>query len=230
MNFNLLFIILYNLFNMNITPILFVNPNCYKGNLILVLNQFLKVKIEVVDVSSLLPDDKSNVLSKAPLGNLPLFKKGDFYLNGTKSILKLLLSQSNDPILKILNPSDEYDSSLIEMWIDFAISNIWVLIETLFIIEKKGISITTEESIKKEAISELKIVLEKLNGALKFKTYLVSSNLTLADLIMASSLKIIYDKILDSEDIKKYNNVTRWFKLTANLNEFKNIYGETLIK
>ena len=214
----------------NITPILFHKANCYKTNIILVLNQFLKLDLELIEYDSLTEEDQKQVLSKAPIATLPLLQKGDFFLNGTKSILKYLIGLSNDSIVSFLHPSNLQESSLIDMWTDYVISNLWTLIETLFIIENKGISITTEENIKKEALSELSIVLSTLNNNLKFKTYLVSSNFTLADLILASSLKIIYDKILKQEDIKKYNNVTRWFKLSSDLKEFKSIHGETILK
>ena len=107
------------------------------------------------------------------------------------------------------------------MWIDYAVNNIWVLLENLFIIDDKGISITKDEDLKEVALKELHNVLSKINETLKFQTFLVSTNFTLADLIFASSLKPIYEKIID-EEMEKIKEELE----TQHLNELQKISNE----
>lgn len=213
---------------MNITPNIFLKKNCYKSNIILCLNQFLNLKIKFVYFETISKEDQEKIISKSPTGNIPLLQKGDYYLSGTKAILKFLLSQTdNSSLLDFLHPSNIFESSHIEMWIDYAVNNIWVLLENLLIIDDKGLAITRDEELKEVALKELHNVLSKINETLKFQTFLVSTNFTLADLIFASSLKPIYENIIDGEIALKYNNVIRWLKLASSLKEFKAIHGET---
>ena len=95
---------------MNITPNIFLKQNCYKSNIILCLNQFLNLKVNFVYIETLCKVDQEKIISKSPTGKIPLLQKGDYYLSGTKAILKFLLSITDISILlKFLHPSNIFE-------------------------------------------------------------------------------------------------------------------------
>ena len=110
------------------------------------------------------------------------------------------------------------------MWTDYIKDNLWVLIENLFIMENE-IKVNPNSLVFEEAKKDLFFVLKKLNDHLNFLTFLVGSSMSLADLFLAASLKDIYKYILNNEDKKTFNNLTRWFRLNSNSQEFISIFG-----
>lgn len=215
---------------MNNTPNIYHKDNCYKTKIIQTLNQFLEVKINYVAVDNLTETDRTKLLLKSPTGSLPLLQVGDSFLSGTRAILKYLVSLSKESIIDFLHPSNKLESASIEMWIDYTVNSVWTLRESLLVNSNGKIEITSNNEIKKEALVDLGVVLERVNTDLQFKTFLVCSNLTLADLILACSLKEIYEVVLDEKTISNFNNLTRWFKLVSNLKQYKAIYGDVKLK
>jgi elongation factor 1-gamma len=215
---------------MNNAPTLFFKENCYKAKIIFTLNEFLHVKLATKTVQSLSPEDNEKLIKRSPTGSFPLLQIGDNFLSGTRAILRYLISLSNESIIDFLHPSNKLESAHIEMWIDYAVSHIWTIRESLLIQDDDKLTVTTNEDIKKEALNDLRYVLERVNEDLIYKTFLVTNNLTLADLILACSLKEIYEYLIDSDTILKFNNLTRWFKLVSNLKQYKTIYGEVKLQ
>lgn len=215
---------------MTSTPTLYYRSNCIKAKTILTLNQFVNTKLDVIEISKLSKEDQTKLFERSPTGTFPLLRVGDFFLSGTRAILKYIIGLSDQNELDFLHPKNHFEASHIEMWVDYTINNVWVLLENLLIESDGNLILTTDELIKKEAQSELTLVLNRLNSTLQFKTFLVSNNLTLADLVLAASLFSVYKLVLDAENVKTFNHLTRWFKFASNLKQFKGVFGEAVIQ
>lgn len=200
---------------------LFLNKECCKSQTILVVLQFLKVEYKVTYFEELNEENKTKVINQSLTGSIPLLQNEDFFLSGTPTIIKYLLG-SDELIKSKLNKDEDMETSLlVEMWVNYVRDNLWVILEAFN---------TGNEEVIKEAKKDLLNVLNKLNDHLTFRTYMTGSSLTLADLYLCSSLRKVYDKILDVDEVKTFNNVTRLVKLVSNLKQLKTVFGELNLK
>jgi glutathione S-transferase len=212
---------------MSIIPNLYHRINCYKTNTIELVNQFIRSKYEKIIVDELAKEDLEKVIKKSPIGNIPLYQVGDFFLSGTKAIIQFILSSNKGEVSEILLKSNNYyEKALVEMWSDFIISNLWVILEIIFTTEKDKLILNDKSEVFTEAKNDLFSVLEKINSHLVFQTYMVGSSMSLADLMLASCLTPVFEHLFSEEDFMKFSNLTRWFKLNSNIKEFKNVFGE----
>jgi elongation factor 1-gamma len=65
-----------------------------------------------------------------------------------------------------------------------------------------------------------------LNNHLADKTYLVNDQITLADIVVASTLLYPFKLVADKTYLKNYQNVVRWFMTCVNQTEFKAVIGQ----
>ena len=203
------------------TKKLFLNKDCCRSQTILLVLQFLKVEYKVFYLGELNEENRTKVINQSLTGSIPLLQNEDFFLSGTPTIIKYLLD-SDELIKSKLNKDDDMEASLlVEMWVNYVRDNLWVILEAFN---------TGSEEVIKEAKKDLLNVLNKLNDHLTFKTYMTGSSLTLADLYLCSSLRKVYDKILDVNEVKNFNNVTRLLKLVSNLKQLKAVFGELNLK
>lgn len=200
---------------------LYLNKNCFKSQTIEVLLQFFNCKYEVVYFEDQNEENKKKIIQQSLTGAVPLLQNEDFFLSGTPTIIKYFMNSNQDVKNSLTKDDDNESNLLVEMWVNYVKDNIWIILEA---------TNTGNEDIKNEAKKDLLNVLNNLNNHLTFKTFMVGSSITLADLYLCSSLRRAYDLILDVEDIKKYNNVTRLLKLVSNLKQLKTVFGDLKLK
>lgn len=75
----------------------------------------------------------------------------------------------------------------------------------------------------KEAVRS---VLSTLDNHLKTRTFLVGERLSLADIVLASDLVLLYQNVLDAKFRGQFVNTLRWFTTCVNQPEFKKVLGE----
>ena len=61
------------------------------------------------------------------------------------------------------------------------------------------------------------------------KKYLVGSQMTLADISIASALVYPFKLVCDPKFLKQYGNVTRWFADCVGQDEFKAVIGDVVM-
>ena len=64
-----------------------------------------------------------------------------------------------------------------------------------------------------------------MNKHLLDKTYLVNDQITLADIVVASTLLYPFKLVADAAYLKPYPNVVRWFQTCVNQPEFQQVVG-----
>lgn len=76
------------------------------------------------------------------------------------------------------------------------------------------------------AQKDLNRTLAVLNNVLLSKTYLVGERITLADIVVACSLELPYQHVLEPSSRAAYPNVNRWFTTLVNQPQFKKVLGD----
>jgi elongation factor 1-gamma len=71
--------------------------------------------------------------------------------------------------------------------------------------------------------------LSVLNAYLLDKTYLVGNQVTLADIVVASTLLYPFKLVADKGYLKNYGNVVRWFNTCVNQAEFQQVIGQVAL-
>jgi len=79
------------------------------------------------------------------------------------------------------------------------------------------------------AKGDIRKVLEILNHHFNDRTYLVGERLSLADIVVATSLHRLYERVLDSGFRKLFVNTNRWFTTVVNQPEYLAVAGPTTL-
>ena len=120
--------------------------------------------------------------------------------------------------------SNEVQQAQVIQWLSYADNEIlpplasWVFPKLGFIQVDKGV----EEAGKAELLE----LLGQLNNYLLTRTWLVGERLTLADIVVGSTLLKAYDTVLDPQNRASIPNVNRWFTTFINQKEVKAVVGE----
>ena len=78
-----------------------------------------------------------------------------------------------------------------------------------------------------KAKKDFAIALQTLENYLKDKTsYLVGNQITLADIVVVSTLLYPFKLVADKTYLKPFAHVTRWFQACVNQTEFAQIVGK----
>jgi len=77
-----------------------------------------------------------------------------------------------------------------------------------------------------KAKTDLGAALKVLDSYLLDKTYLVTDQITLADIVVASTLLYPFKLVADKSFLKPYGNVVRWFQTCVNQAEFQQVVGQ----
>jgi elongation factor 1-gamma len=82
------------------------------------------------------------------------------------------------------------------------------------------------EEVYKKSKNDVSAVLKILNKHLLTRTYLVGEYVTLADIVVVSTLVYPFKFVCEKSYLKEYGNVLRWFLTCVNQVEFKAVIGE----
>jgi elongation factor 1-gamma len=174
-------------------------------------------------------DIKVDVVEKAkggynlghPLKKVPVLKAGDAAIFESNSIARFVARSNGDPAK--LFGANEFEEGLIEGWIDFAANEIDLPLKA-WLGPIKG-SIPNDVAATKKATGDVRKVLDGLNVYLANKTFLVRDRLTLADIVVATSLLPAYVLVFDAGFRKAFAHTNRWFLTCVNQPHFAAVLG-----
>lgn len=86
--------------------------------------------------------------------------------------------------------------------------------------------IQVDKEVEEAGKAELLELLGQLNNLLLTRTWLVGERITLADIVLGTTLLRAYDTVLDSKNRQNIPNVNRWFTTLINQKEVKAVLGE----
>jgi len=182
---------------------------------ILIAAKYNGLEIEVPSFNVGVDNKTNDYLNKSPLGKVPLLETNEGHIFEANAIARYVARQGANS----LYGSSPFEAGLVEQWIDFAANdielpgNVWVFPILGFIPDN---TIATQK-----AKGDVRKAVEVLNRHLLSRTFLVGNRITLADIVVATSLVRLYEKVLDPSFRKQFTNVNRWFTTVVNQPNFR---------
>jgi len=165
----------------------------------------------------------SEAAQLSPTGKAPVLQtpSGDVLFE-SNSIAKYLAKIRRDTGL--IGSGSIVEEALVDQWIDFCANKV-ELPSCVWWYPVAGF-MPFQETAYEKAKSDLAEAFKTLNAHLEGKTYLVNDQITLADIILASTLVYPMKLVCDPEFLKPFGNVEKWFKTCVAESEFKAVIGE----
>jgi len=116
------------------------------------------------------------------------------------------------------------EQAAVDSWMDFCAQDL-ELPSCIWFYPVAGYMPFTAEAYEKSK-TDLAAGLTILNNHLMDKTYLVNDQITLADIVIASTLLYPFKLVCDKAYLKPFQNVTRWFQTCVNQKEFEQVVGK----
>jgi elongation factor 1-beta len=186
---------------------------------ILIAAAFSKVEVSVEIVTR---DPKKGYDVGGPLSKVPVLVTEHGVLFESNAIARFVARSNGDPAH--LFGANPVQSAQVDSWITFTSTELSSPLATW---------IATAESAEEEAIarakassSETRKILSALDQHLKNFTFLVGERLTLADIVLATTLLPGLKTVIDERARKPFKSVVRWFKTVVNNPVVAGVLGE----
>jgi elongation factor 1-gamma len=160
----------------------------------------------------------------SPLGKVPLLVTEDGPLLESNSIARYFARQA--PTKNLMGTSF-FQQAQVDSWLDWC-SNELELPVTMWIFPIFGFMPPNPKAVnkaKKDTAEALKV----LEAHLLNHSYLVGEAITLADIVLVSSLVYPMTMVFDASFRKNFPCVTRWFLTCVAQKEFSNVVGDTVL-
>ncbi|KAJ2774183.1 Elongation factor 1-gamma, partial [Coemansia nantahalensis] len=162
-------------------------------------------------------------LAKNPSGKVPAFVGADGYTLYDSSAIAMYLASKGANSAALLGQTEEERGQVLQ-YVFFAESDLMPAVAgTLYPVLGFRPMIKPAHQAAEEQLVRL---LGVLNNVLLDKTYLVGERLTIADVIVAADLLMVFEYYLTAEDRKQFRNLTRYFKTIAGQTAFKAVAGQ----
>lgn len=170
-------------------------------------------------------EEKRNELkSQTPTGTFPFLTTPHGNIAESNAILAYLAESYNPQLLG----ANAFEKAQVRQWVEFGNVEIGRAAKSL-IYPLFGWGEQAKAEVD-EANKQIKNHLAILNKHLEGKTYIVGSNVTLADIILFNHLRW-YMQFVFVEDMRKklFPNITTWFVNLANQEQALKAYGRTVL-
>jgi len=184
---------------------------------VLVTAEYSGVPVKLVENFTLGVDNKTpQFLEKNPNGRIPVLETPEGPIWESNAIARYIARLGN----KIYGNSP-YETALIDQWVEWSRGDLEkAAVDWVYPIWGYG---SYDAEATKRAQELVKAQLAILNTFLKFRSYLVGERVSLADIIVATSLSIYYSTVFDANFRKAIPNVNRWFTTVINQPNFKKV-------
>lgn len=158
---------------------------------------------------------------KSPVGKLPILDTPQGAIFEPNAAARYVAKHT-----KVLG-SNDFESAQVDNWVEFAASEI-DLPASVWIFPILGY-IQNNPVATQRAKGDIRKVLEILDKHLADRTYLVGERVSLADVVVATSLHRLYEKVLEPAFRKQFVNANRWFTTIVNQPEYLSVAGPTTL-
>jgi len=190
------------------------NPQLWR---ILIAAKYNNVTIEsTVGVQA----NSKEALAKSPLGKVPILETKEGTITEANAIARYVARSTKGH----LYGANDFEAGVVDQFIDYA-SNDIELPGSVWVYPILGL-ISNNAVATQKAKGDVRKALDYLNKHLLNKTYLVGERITLADIVVSTSLYYLYQRVLDNGFRKPFINTNRWYLTCMNQPEFKAVVGE----
>jgi len=160
---------------------------------------------------------------KSPLGKVPVLETNEGTIFEPNAAARYIARKSTAALFG----SSDFEAAQVEQWIDFSVTEI-DLPSSVWVFPILGY-IQNNATATQRAKGDIRKVLDILNNHLAERTFLVGERISLADIVVATSLHRLYVKVLDTGFRKQYVNTNRWFTTIVNQPNFLAVAGPTTL-
>ncbi|KAH8310730.1 hypothetical protein KR044_002766, partial [Drosophila immigrans] len=187
---------------------LYTYPENFRAYKALIAAQYSGAKVKVADNFTFGETNKSEqFLKKFPSGKVPAFETADGkYLSESNAIAYFLATE------QLRGGKCPFVQAQVQQWISFADNEI-VPVSCAWVFPLLGILPQQKNSTAKQ---DAELVLQQLNKKLIDATYLAGERITLADIVVFSSLLHLYESVLEPSVRSAYPSLNRWFLTILN--------------
>jgi len=180
------------------------------------------IAAEYGDVNVTVPEefDAAAVAKLSPFGRAPVLETEKGAITSSNAICRYLAAIR--PETGLLGDS-VFEAAEIDSWVDFA-SNELDLPASVWVYPVVGYMQFSQAAYEK-AKADLAASLAALDSHLLTRTFLVTDQVTLADIAVASSLVYPFKLVADKNFLKPFTNVVRWFTTCVKQEEFVAVIG-----
>lgn len=196
---------------------LYTHDNSTRTQKVLIAAKYAGVNVEVVSNVDTKSDE---FLRKNPTGKVPVLETDKGTISESNAIARYIAREGKPQF----HGRSSIETAQIDQWIDFASSEI-ELAAYAWIFPIQGVIPNNFQATKK-AQEDVKKVLSILDNYLLTRTYLVGNSVSLADVVVSTSLLQLYQLVLDPAFRKDFVNTNRWFVTIVNQPEVKAVLGE----
>ncbi|EFA79702.1 glutathione S-transferase domain-containing protein [Heterostelium album PN500] len=196
------------------------NPRAAKA---LIAAKYTGVTIDVPAFEFSPVNKPVELLNANPFGKVPAAMTPQGPLFESNSIARYVARAAGSKIYG----SDAYEASVIDQWLDFATNEVESAAAAWLYPIMGFVPFNAKDTQK--AKENLKKTLTTLNTHLQSRSFLVGPRVSLADIVLACSLKSFYTMVFDPSFRSTFPNVNRWFVTCVNQPNFKSVLGEVVL-
>jgi elongation factor 1-gamma len=196
------------------------NPAAWK---VLIAAKFAGVKVDTPSFEYGVDNKTPEFEKKSPLGKVPVLESNEGAVFEPNAAARYIARKSK---VSLYGASD-FEAAQVDQWVDFSISEI-DLPASVWVFPILGY-IQNNATATQRAKGDIRKVLDILNSHLADRTFLVGERISLADIVVATSLHRLYTRVLDSAFRKQFVNTNRWFNTIVNQPNFTAVAGQTTL-
>jgi len=205
---------------------LYTTPNNPRAAKALIPAEYNGVQIDVVPNFEFGVTNKSKEYLKLnPNGKIPTLVTPEGSIYESNAIARYVTRLNGDKAK--LYGRTPIETGQIDQWIDWASSTLELPL-SVWLYPIWGIIPNVPEATE-NAKEDIKAALTILNAHLLTRTYLVGERVSLADIIVATTLSGAFKTVLDTNFRKPFPNVVRWFTTIVNQANVKKVLGEVVL-
>lgn len=194
----------------------------FKG---LIAAQFAGVDVEFNPDFEMGKDNMTKAFKKmSPMGKVPVLETPNGALLESNAIARFLARHA--PAAELMGKSF-FEQAQVESWLDWCSNELEVPV-TMWVYPIFGFMPPNPKQVQK-ATKETKEALKVLEAHLLSRSFVVGNAVTLADIVMVSTLVYPMKMVFDYNFRKAFPCVTRWFMTCVAMEPFVNVVGDLLL-
>jgi elongation factor 1-gamma len=201
---------------------LYTYPGNFRAFKALIAAEYNGVDVEVPEFKMMEDNKTPEFLAKSPLGKVPVLETAQGCIFESNAIARFIARIRRDTGIY---GSTFFESGQVDSWIDFCGHEI-ELPAVMWFYPVLGY-LPANPAATEKAKSDLGRALAVLEAHLLDKTFLVGNGVTLADIVIASTLVYPFKLVCDTAYRSQFPCVMRWFDLLTHQPEFIAVIGET---
>ena len=167
---------------------------------------------------------RKEYLKRNPTGFVPTLEAPEGPLYQSNAILRYIARNSKNAKLYGSSP---FEQALVDQWLDWNLSEL----EPALLAHSGaylGFAPYVQE-IQTASNKDFTKALQILNNHLGGRNYIAGDNISIADITLASTLNFAFQWLLDEKQRKNLSNVTKWYAAITSQDNWKSVYGRTLL-